>query len=79
MKLLETLPEMSKRNGTGMETVKKGDFYSSTYERDFEVCLNPQKPPFLMIETKEGTGYLLGGDDSSQTREIYRILVENFR
>lgn len=79
VELLETLPEMSKRNGTGMETVKKGDFYSSTYERDFEVCLNPQKPPFLLIETKKGTWYLLGGDDSGQTREIYPILAEKFQ
>lgn len=79
VELLETLPEMSKRKGTGMETVKKGNFYSSEYERNFQVCLNPREAPFLMVETKKGTWYLLGGSDGGQTREIYRALAEMIR
>lgn len=72
--LLEELPSMSKTNGTGMDNVYKGNFYSSEYGRKFKVCLNPQEEPILMIETTDGTWYLLGDNDSEQTKEIYQQL-----
>ena len=68
--LLEEEPEIRRKSGTGMKTVKKGDFYSDTYRRDFKVCLNPQEPPFLMVECVDGRWYLLGGSDGEATRDL---------
>ncbi len=68
--LLEEEPEIRRQSGTGMKTVKKGDFYSDTYRRDFKVCLNPKEPPFLMIESTDGKWYLLGSNDEKITRDI---------
>lgn len=74
--LLEEMPEITRRRGTGMERVMKGTFYSDRERRDYRVCLNPKEPPFLMIETKDGSWYLLGGNDGKETEEIYRDLHE---
>ncbi len=68
--LLEEEPDIRRQRGTGMKTVKKGDFYSDTYRQDFKVCINPQEPPFLMIESSDGGWYLLGGSDGEATRDI---------
>lgn len=68
--LLEEEPEIRRQSGTGMKTVKKGNFYSDTYRRDFKVCLNPKEPPFLMIESADGKWYLLGSSDEKITRDI---------
>lgn len=59
-----------------MERVMKGTFYSDRERKDFQVCLNPTEPPFLMIETKDGSWYLLGGNNGEETEEIYRDLHE---
>lgn len=72
--LLEEEPDMRKRSGTGMEAVKKGDFYSEGYKREFKVCINPQEPPFLMVEDTEGVWYLLGGGDGQAARDILHII-----
>lgn len=53
-----------------MATVKKGDFYSDTYRLDIKVCINPKEPPFLMIESAEGSWYLLGGNDGETVIDI---------
>lgn len=68
--LLKEEPDIRRKSGTGMATVKKGDFYSDTYRRDFKVCINPKEPPFLMIESAEGKWYLLGGSDGEETMDI---------
>ena len=68
--LLEEEPELRRKSGTGMATVKKGDFYSDTYRRDFKVCINPNEPPFLMIESSGGGWYLLGGSDGEAAADI---------
>lgn len=68
--LLEEEPKIRRKSGTGMEKVKKGDFYSDTYRQDLKVCINPQEPPFLMIESTDGGWYLLGGSDGEATRDI---------
>ncbi len=72
--LLEEEPDIRKRSGTGMETVKKGDFYSEGCQRDFKVCINPQNPPFLMVEDTDGAWYLLGGSDGEEARDIQNII-----
>ncbi len=74
--LLEEEPEISRRKGTEMQNLKKGDFYSSTERKDLKVCFNPQEPPFLMVEKKDGTWYLLGGNHEQETRDIWQYLQE---
>lgn len=74
--LLDEIPSMSKSNGTGMDTVYKGTFFSREYERRFKVCLNPQAEPVIMIETTNGSWYLLGDSDSEKTEEIYKELTK---
>lgn len=74
--LLEEEPEIRKTNGTGMETLKKGKFYSRQYEQSMHVCLNPQEPPFLLVKTGDGSWYLLGSGDGAVTREIYRRMEQ---
>ena len=74
--LLEEEPDIRKTSGTGMDTLKKGDFYSRSLEQSMEVCLNPQEPPFLLIMTRENRWYLLGSGDGAETREIYRKLEQ---
>lgn len=76
VELLEEKPHISRRSGTGMDTVQKGDFYSDEYKQDFQVCLNPQEAPYLLIQTKDGAWYLLGSSDGAETREIYQALAE---
>lgn len=68
--LLEEEPDLVRKAGTGMENLKKGDFYSNVYERDMKVCLNPKEPPFLMIEMEDGSCYLLGDEDGEKTKDI---------
>lgn len=74
--LLEEEPDIRRNSGTGMETLKKGNFYSNRYEQSMSVCLNPEEPPFLLIKTEEGAWYLLGSGDGQETREIYRRLKQ---
>lgn len=74
--LLEELPSLSKSNGTGMDTVYKGKFFSREYDRKFKVCLNPQEEPVLMIETTDGSWYLLGDSESEKTEEIYEEWIK---
>lgn len=75
--LLEELPGMSKSSGTEMVNLRKGNFFSREYDRRFKVCFNPQKTPVLMLETKDGTWYLLGDSESKHTEEIYQELMND--
>lgn len=77
VELWEEKPRMSKRSGTGMDTVQKGDFFSREYERSFEVCLNPQAGPWLMVKTKDGTWYLLGNNTGEGIPEMYQEIKED--
>lgn len=72
--LLETLPSMSRSGGTSLDNLYKGKWFSRELDRRFKVCLNPEENPFLMIETKDGTWYLLGDESGEQTKEIYEKL-----
>lgn len=77
IELWEEKPGLSKRTGTGMETVQKGDFFSREYERSFQVCLNPQAGPYLMVKTKDGTWYLLGNDTGEGISDIYNQIKKD--
>ena len=71
--LLEELPENLVRvNGTGMDTLLKGNFYSNE-TGNVKVILDPETPPFILIRTDDKT-YLFGTRDSEMTRQIYEVL-----
>lgn len=69
--LLEELPKISRKSGTSMEHLAKGNYYWESERRDLEVCLNPKEPPFLLVECTDGSWYLLGGSDGEETRRAY--------
>lgn len=71
-KLLESMPSASRIAGTGMKNLLKGSFVVEGYG-NASLCLDPNEPPFIFLETDERT-YILGGDN---TAEIYRLIQEN--
>ena len=70
--LLESMPSASRIAGTGMKNLLKGSFVVEGYG-NAALCLDPNEPPFIFLETDERT-YILGGDN---TAEIYRLIQEN--
>lgn len=73
--LLEELPDVVKLSGTGIDTFLQGKFRLEGYGV-CELCLNPEAPPFLLLETAEGT-WLLGAESESEARAIYAELTGN--
>ena len=73
--LLEELPDVVKLSGTGIDTFLQGKFRLEGYGV-CELCLNPEAPPFLLLETTEGT-WLLGAESEAEARAIYAELTEN--
>jgi uncharacterized membrane protein len=71
--ILNTLPAMSRTNGTGLPTLLKGHFSVSGYGASL-VCLDPQSPPFLVIQA-EGKTYVLNDVDNQVTQKIYENLT----
>ena len=59
--VLDQLPSCSRVWGTGMETLLKGSFSVEGYGMA-ELCLNPEKPPFIMIKTEKNT-YIFNQED----------------
>ena len=58
--LLPELPDATRIAGTGLDNLLKGSFSVEGYGM-VKLCLNPNDPPFLVLET-EKTTYILGGD-----------------
>ena len=58
--LLEELPDCWRVAGTGMEDLLKGSFNVEGYGLS-TLCLNPESPPFLLLETAD-RAYFFGGD-----------------
>lgn len=73
--LLEELPDVVKLSGTGIDTFLQGKFRLEGYGV-CELCLNPEAPPFLLLETAEGT-WLLGAESEAEARAIYAELTGN--
>ncbi len=73
VELLETLPPCRRQVGTGMENLLKGRFSIEGGTRA-ELCLNPQSPPFLRVETPQGV-YLFGAGDRTATEAAYAALT----
>ena len=71
--LLEDLPEVSRKNGTGLPNLSKGRYKIDGYGTGY-LCLNPQNSEFLLIETDDGTVYLFSDDTDEGTLEVYREL-----
>ena len=40
------------------------------------LCLNPKAPPYLLVETDDGTVYLFGSDEAEETRAVFAALEE---
>lgn len=71
--LLEELPRLERVSGTGMDTLKKGN-YRVAEEGRCQVFLNPQNNVFIRLKVGE-TVYYLSGYDDAQTLAIYEELV----
>lgn len=71
--LLETLPDMVRLAGIGIDTFFQGKFRVEGYGV-CELGLNPQAPPFLLIETAEGT-WLLGAQNAEAAQAVYAELA----
>ena len=71
--LLEELPDgLSRTNGTSMEHLAYGRYFSREYG-GIDLCLDPTEPPFLLVQTEERT-YLLASRDPEQTWAAYHAL-----
>lgn len=74
IELIENQISMSRVVGTGMDSLSKGLFNAGNYGM-VEVCLNPKKPPYLLIRTKEKS-YILGSSESNGVEQAYDELLE---
>lgn len=74
--LLEQLPDVSRKNGTGLKNLAKGRYRIDGYGTGY-LCLNPQNGEFLMVETADGTIYLLSDATDAGTLAVYRKLSAN--
>ena len=69
--LLDELPEhLVRRVGTGAENLLKGDFSAAEYGR-LKLCLDPNCPPFLLVECAGGEVYLIGSRTEGETEVIF--------
>ena len=71
--LVDSLPEMSKNVGTGMDNLYKGNWHI-TYNGDCEVFLNPKNHLFIKF-TVDGELYYMSAADDKETRAVYEELT----
>lgn len=69
--LLSELPDATRIAGTGLDNLLKGSFSVEGYGM-VKLCLDPNDPPFLVLET-EKTTYILGGDG---VEDLYAAVSE---
>ncbi len=74
--VIEEEPDIKRRSGTEMRTVKKGNYYGRADRKDLKACLDPRRMPCLMVETKEGVRYLLGSSEEGEAMAVYGELEE---
>lgn len=74
VQLLNEIPSMSKKNGTGMKNLRKGTFHIRNVG-DCEVLQNPQNEYVLYIRTADREYYLSDAEDA-QTQKVYRELKD---
>ena len=75
VELLSFLPEMSRKNGTGLPELLKGKFEVDGEGRA-DVCLNPKNQLFLRITDKDGGLYFFSGNTDEETRALYAAVTE---
>lgn len=78
VELLEELPDLSKRVGTGMESLYKGSFVEKEGERKkCQVCVRIKDGPYIRLETETDV-YYLNDEESEETLRIYEeLLLQN--
>lgn len=75
VELLEELPDLSKRVGTGMETIYKGSFAEKEGERKkCEVCVRIKTGPYIRLEAGAEV-YYLNDEEPEETIKIYEELL----
>lgn len=70
--ILQELPRMTKIAGTGMDSVRKGQYNAGDYGR-LTVCIDPRTGPWLLITDDAGEIYLLG-DSDGDVETVYELL-----
>ena len=71
--LLETLPPLTKLAGTNLDSLYEGKFRAEGYGL-CQICLNPQAPPYLLIQTAE-EAWIFGAEHTGDLRAIYAALA----
>ena len=71
IELVEEEPQIKRISGTGMDSVKKGNYRSQEWGK-LKVCIDPRTGPWLLVETKDGSRYLLGSSEEGEAEEIYK-------
>lgn len=75
VELLPQLPSMRRVVGTGMEAVLKGQFRSDELGL-LTVCLDPRTGPYLLVQARDGTLYLLGASRDGAVQEVFAVLAD---
>lgn len=71
VRLLEVLPEgLVRIGGTGAETLLKGNFRSPEHG-SMKLCLDPNCPPFLLIQTDRGQCFLFGTRENEVVEQVF--------
>ena len=74
VELLDELPDLSKRVGTGMESLCKGSFVEKSGEmRKCQVCVRIKDGPYILLTTVTGV-YYLNDEEPENTLKIYEEL-----
>ena len=73
--LLEELPEISRKVGTGLPSVQKGRYSAEGYG-EVTACLDPRTGPWILVTEEDGTKYLLGDSsgDASHVTAVFRAI-----
>ena len=75
VELLEELPDLSKRVGTGMDSLYKGIFVEKDGEmKKCQVCVRIKDGPYIRFTTETGV-YYLNDEESENTLKIYEELL----
>ena len=67
--LLDELPQLRRRSGTGMESAMTGAYYSDEWGR-FTCCIDPRTGPWLLVTKKDGNICLFGSSTPGETEKI---------
>ena len=70
--LIEELPPLRRRAGTGLDNAMTGAYSSDEWGR-FTCCIDPRTGPWLLVTQVDGNIYLFG---SSTEGEVEKILLE---